>query len=349
MATGVFWAGAMNVIRVVGIAIALAYYGIDLTEGWRHDATGLFAFAVSLGALASTDRLLLFVLDRIPPNPLAAYWVYAEENWLIRLWNLCVGARADESFGESYGDHAQDWDDPEGDQNSPEAVSALPSQTSRPALPRPWEWVLFPVFLLLGTAQIVAGIGPFSAAPAIRQMALNLGSDDLPDDLHGWKKVGFESHQRDSSSAFGEYSRIWTYRKGRHVAQLSLDFVFPEWHALTACYQGTGWELESRSLVEAGSTTVEAQFAKPNGESAYLVFDLIGSQGEDYVAPDGSLLHPQLRRIIKGDVTRFTLPNYYQLQILVGLPHGTLAPEERRSVQQLFQAFEGQMKEKFTK
>ena len=31
MATGILWAGAMNVIRVVGIAVALSHYRVDLT------------------------------------------------------------------------------------------------------------------------------------------------------------------------------------------------------------------------------------------------------------------------------------------------------------------------------
>ena len=111
MASGIFWAGAMNVIRVVGIAIALSHYDVDLTEGWRHDVIGLFAFAVSLGALFSTDRLLRLLLGRIVPNPLAGYWVYAEDNRLISLWNLCAGSDAESGNRAAYGEHAPDWDE----------------------------------------------------------------------------------------------------------------------------------------------------------------------------------------------------------------------------------------------
>lgn len=345
MASGIFWAGAMNVIRVVAIAIMLARYNIDLTEGWRHAMVGLFAFAISLGALYSTDRLLLFLMARIKMNPLASYFPYAEENWLVWVWNFCVGRGNAGELDESYGDHAEDWENPT---DEVEPVPVTPAAGSRPAAPRPWEWAIVPLFLVLGAAQVYAGIGPFSVAPDVRTAALNVSEDDLPGEFHGWTRLNFETQERDSSSAFGEHSRIWTYRRGRIVAQLSLDFVFPEWHELTACYKGTGWTIESRSRLASDSTAVQAEFTKPNGEHAFLIFDLFDSQGDDYLAPDGSFLHPQLRRILKGDVNRFTLPSYYQVQLLAGVPDGVLSPEDQHSLHQLFRAFEEQMRAMFT-
>ncbi|MBX3439564.1 MAG: exosortase U, partial [Planctomycetaceae bacterium] len=172
-------------------------------------------------------------------------------------------------------------------------------------------------------------------------------ADDLPAELDGWVRTNFESQERDSSSAFGEHSRIWTYERGRSVVRLSLDFVFPEWHGLTACYQGAGWKLNSQSRVEKGATRVEALFSKPEGDHAYLLFDLFDSQGKPYVSPAGSLLHPQLRRILHGEATRFTLPSYYQVQLLAGVPGGELSAEDRESLQQLLKRFEEHMKLKF--
>src|SRR5690606_33803049 len=63
--TAVFLAGAMNVVRVVTIALALEKAGVNLSTGWRHETLGLVVFAVSLVGLFSLDRLLSFFLGPI--------------------------------------------------------------------------------------------------------------------------------------------------------------------------------------------------------------------------------------------------------------------------------------------
>ncbi len=342
IATGLFWAGAMNVVRVVMIAIALDRYGIDLTEGWRHEAVGLCVFVVSLVALFSTDRLLLFLLAPVPMNPLAGYWPYAEENWLVRLWNACAGAESDQDSFDAYGDYVDDWADPVDEEESTTTSrvgSVGRAQPSRLA-PRPWEWAFALLFLLIGSAQVYAGIGPFSIAPPVNPSALDLAAEDLPDTLAGWKQIDFEEQHRDTSSVFGEHSRLWTYRNGPFLVRLSVDFVFPEWHELTACYAGTGWTIDSRTRSDDDSTRMAAMLTKPNGEQAFLLFDLFDSDGREYVSPTGSFMHPQLRRIFGGEATRFTLPAYYQVQALAGVPGTSLSEDGRRAMTDLFIEFE---------
>jgi exosortase len=345
MASGVFWAGGMNVLRVVSIAIALDSYGIDLTEGWRHETVGLCVFAVSLAVLLSTDRMLLFLLRPIQSNPLASYWVYVENNRLITLWNRLTRSAHEEDGEDVYGAFAQDWDNPEDSHDTLPVFEPSPPPI-RPA--RPWEWAFVPLFVLLAGTQVVAGIGPFSVAPTILPTALALAADDLPEDFHGWRKTDFEVLSRDSSSAFGEHSRSWTLEKGPLVVTLSLDFVFPEWHALTACYEGTGWESQWCARLAADRTDTEAFFAEPNGQHAYLIYNLVDAEGKNYAAPGGSFLHPQLRRILKAEATRFTLPSYYQVQALAGIPHETLSAADRREVIQLFTRFQEHMIAKLT-
>ncbi len=342
IATGLFWAGAMNVVRVVTIAIALDSYGIDLTEGWKHEAVGLCVFVVSLVALFSTDRLLLFLLAPIPMNALAGYWPYVEENWLVRLYNVCAGTESDEDALDSYGNYSDDWNDPVHEEESGQTLRAAPVGSAKPSrlVPRPWEWAIAMLFLLIGGAQVFAGIGPFSVAPPVRQTALDLAAEDLPDTLAGWKQIDFEEQHRDGSSVFGEHSRLWTYRNGPFVVRLSVDFVFPEWHELTACYAGTGWTINSRTRDDNDSTRMAAMLTKPNGEQAFLLFDLFDSDGREYVSPTGSFMHPQLRRIFGGEATRFTLPTYYQVQALAGVPGTSLSGDGRQSMTDLFIEFE---------
>jgi hypothetical protein len=295
--------------------------------------------------LLSTDRLLLLLLRPIQSNPLSSYWVYAENNKLIRLWNRLTCTAHEEDGEDVYGAYAQDWDNPEDSHDSLPAFEPAPP-TIRPA--RPWEWAFVPLFVLLGGTQVVAGIGPFSVAPAILPTALVLTADDLPEQFHGWQKTGFELLSRDSSSAFGEHSRSWTLHKGPLAVTLSLDFVFPEWHALTACYEGTGWELQWSSRLETGRPDTEAFFAKPNGQHAYLLYNLMDAQGQDYASPSGSFLHPQLRRILNGATTRFTLPSYYQIQALAGVSDETLSAADRDEVIELFRQFQEHMIAKLT-
>ena len=66
-----------NVARVVGLAVALDYFGLDLTEGWRHTVFGFVLFAASLVFVVSTDQLLEFFW---PTGP----WISQRRWW--RRW-----------------------------------------------------------------------------------------------------------------------------------------------------------------------------------------------------------------------------------------------------------------------
>ncbi len=61
LAAAVGWVLAANVVRVAAIAFLAARWGIDLSEGWRHETLGAGLFVAVLGLVWSTDRLLLFL------------------------------------------------------------------------------------------------------------------------------------------------------------------------------------------------------------------------------------------------------------------------------------------------
>lgn len=83
MSTGVFWALAMNVLRVLTIAVAQMGYSIDLSTGWKHDAVGYIALGLSIPFLLSSDMLLKFLLGGIPDDPK----MYPRKNVLVGFWN----------------------------------------------------------------------------------------------------------------------------------------------------------------------------------------------------------------------------------------------------------------------
>jgi hypothetical protein len=94
--------------------------------------------------------------------------------------------------------------------------------------------------------------------------------------------VNYERLERDRDDLFGNFSRTFEYRDDRGTKYLvSCDFPLePDGHELTVCYQGIGWTLTHRELrdtIPEASTSepwgyAEAQFSKPEGACAFLVF-----------------------------------------------------------------------------
>jgi exosortase len=66
VAVGIGWVLAANVARVTGVVYLNTRWGIDLSSGWRHEAFGVFLFALAVGLLMSTDQLFVFLTRSIP-------------------------------------------------------------------------------------------------------------------------------------------------------------------------------------------------------------------------------------------------------------------------------------------
>jgi exosortase len=70
---------AANVVRVAGVVYLGTAHGIDLADGWRHDALGYALFAVVLLFVLSADQLLLFLTA--PPAGAPAEPAAAPTRW----------------------------------------------------------------------------------------------------------------------------------------------------------------------------------------------------------------------------------------------------------------------------
>ena len=57
----VFWILLANICRIFLVAFLAKRGGINVAEGWRHDALGFLLFATALVLIWSTDRLLVFL------------------------------------------------------------------------------------------------------------------------------------------------------------------------------------------------------------------------------------------------------------------------------------------------
>ena len=194
-------------------------------------------------------------------------------------------------------------------------------------------------FVSLGALQVWGGIGPFSRGLGIRQQIDDLSKESLPQELAGWTLTDFRRENRSASSEFGERSRQWTCRKGNQTAVASIDYPFPEWHDLDVCYRGIGWATGPRIPLPDKSTALQYSL-RNDQQTGWLIFDLFDQQGDPYQPPTGPGIHPRWRRLFSGDSTRWTLPTYYQVQVLSSRPNlQPLDPQSVSDLQQLFTAF----------
>jgi exosortase/archaeosortase family protein len=142
------------------------------------------------------------------------------------------------------------------------------------------------VFAVLGGAQYaVPKSGPAwtAAMPHNVDRALAMDTDVLPKEIQGAERISFTQQERDRDDVFGNYSRVYTYRDDRgNTYIVSCDFPLESGgHELTVCYQGIGWSMLRRELGGSQEVTkesptgwgyAEADFVKPDGSNAFLVF-----------------------------------------------------------------------------
>src|SRR5262249_8371272 len=107
------------------------------------------------------------------------------------------------------------------------------------------SWVVAGVYGLLVLAHVGAyGFGVGSGTDRTGRVASSLGrltSPTRPERGGEWRRQHFAEQSRNPGSAYGEFSRVWTYRRGHLEATISLDSPFTEWHELTVCYVNQGW------------------------------------------------------------------------------------------------------------
>jgi hypothetical protein len=241
----------MNVARVTCVTFLLKRWGINLLEGWTHEAFGLFIFAIILGLLVSTDRLLLFFVP-------------------VR------GPQAREAAVEG---------------NRPDADRSLRAEPGHILTALRATWLAAPAVaaayaaLVCGEAWLNWGgrAGDPSGDAVVRSME-ERGAEALPARRGTWQRQDFKTERRDRLNLSGEFSRMWHYQWGPHNACVSLDYPFDGWHALNRCYVAQGWALEGMEYhwedANAGSGCyAEMLLSKPAARWVYVLFGVYDGQG----------------------------------------------------------------------
>lgn len=254
-----------NVIRITVVVLASAR-GLDLSDGWQHQALGLAVFAMALFLVYCSEGLFLFLLAPVM-NPATG----SPDNRVARRWNDLTAAIHTTLLG------------------IPE--DELPIDRSHDA----FGWVRIPTalsrvavvsctvgFAVLGVSQQVAGT---EAAPTIKRLSEfeavmldrseALSKESLPEALGGWRQTSFE--RIEGSSGTLTDSVTWVYESPFYRATVALDYPFFHAHNVTECYHLSGWDVQNRVTTDAGFS--RATLHQPFGRMALLFYDVFDSGG----------------------------------------------------------------------
>ncbi len=263
---GVAWAVIMNVVRIVIITVAYDRWDWDLTTGTIHEALGLAVFLLIFVAVVSTDQLITFFLQPIEVGDL--WQTSTATNPLVALWN-----RFSLSFQPGQGTHQDNEQEP----------------LEKKRVSKPLVATISAGFLLLGAYQVGGRfVATAVAAPTLAQVD-SISADMLPEQLTGWQQESFERIEHEHDRGLGDYSLAYAYRHKKSGVRmmLSIDYPFPRnWHELSTCYRGRGWNLTERQILPATCAKsaepwnyVEARFEQ-NAEHALLTFGFVDAAGE---------------------------------------------------------------------
>lgn len=245
-AASVFWAVAMNTLRITIIPLAYVTMGVDLSHGLLHTLLGLSTMATGLLLLLSTDSLLILLVRQLGifhssrPKPVSSTGKQATEPSLFShaVVYIATPMLAVMFFVQVY-DIASSW------------------------------------------GAYKHEIDFFSSS-----VLVDLYESDGPESIADWAKVAYSHEDRVRGADFGERSDVWTYDASDSSVILSLDQAFPGWHELTVCYTNVGWKLQKREVLEAdGWPIVLAEFSRTSGEQAILVYSMFDESGRPVDAP----------------------------------------------------------------
>lgn len=262
----VLWVLVANSMRVFLIMFMKENYQIDLVEGFLHDAVGAVTFLLGLLLAISIDHLWRFFVPLNTTDDLLA-----EEDEPTETW-------AEESE--------------EGEVAATIRRFAVLEYVPDPIV----SFSVLGVMILAGSVSAaslykfeVPQLKVVAIKDLVDQCCLNFSQIDenfFPPELNGWRRMGFVKEERTDDSVFGGMvSFRWQYMhsSGRRVV-LSIDGPYDNWHDLTACYGGLGWEIiyaERASTVGLTRPGVAYDLHMrrggiDHGQSIYLCWDQTG-------------------------------------------------------------------------
>jgi exosortase len=324
------WVVLGNVARIVAVATLDGRAGIDLGQGWGHEALGFVLFAAMLGLVWNTDQWLLLLTNLSKPDP----------RWLR----------------VSYFDEGEAKLPPTPATPTQPVLSPTAPQARRPMILTAWP--VLACFGLLAVAQapmvgqFLAPVTAPVALPADTVQTLNaLGETALAERFGPWRRQGFEVKERPADYWLGQFSRQWRYQAGERSALLAISYPFAGWKEVPGCYDSLGWKVQERQVHDGDESRttgayVSACLHRPEEDShAYLLFQMRDSTGRAVAPPEftiwkrfrnlgGKLLTWQSSGEGYAAASAAVAPTY-QVQLLVESP-AALDPAQQQAAQALF-------------
>jgi exosortase len=149
--------------------------------------------------------------------------------------------------------------------------------------------VAIPGYLILAVGYWSAEKSTFDAELTETQLP-GPDKEQLPKKIGTWELADFATQTREASSFYGEQSSVWIYSRPRHTAVVSLDYPFPNWHDLTWCYAGKGWQIDTQTVrndLGVPGGCLEVHLSQPTYRQGYLIFCEFGRHGEPLTARPG--------------------------------------------------------------
>lgn len=298
--SGVFFAGVMNVLRVVIVALAEHHWEVDLASGWAHELLGYAALALAAGLVYNFDLFLLTFTETVPDGgldkPNAAY-----RNPWVEVFNRLIATK-----------------------------TQFVRRKTLPDQPRPlFSWKRSVI------VSAVLGVVCLSAqAPALLdrpdrvskfQSSLDLLNEadlQLADADEGFQLQKYTSTERSKGAVDGQYSNTWLFHDGNLDVSVSCDHLFHGWHDLRVCYTGTGWRISETELdpVDSDWQALRVRLSKPDvGRYGLLFFSFFTPSGEPFQPVTDTVARRVQRRF--GTLRGFSeAPDTFQCQVFVEAP-----------------------------
>jgi len=235
-----------NCLRIFLIAWLFADHAINLTEGWKHELTGMAVYLLVLAMLPGLTGLL----ERI--GILYVRWTEPWKEWLTRFSGRTGAVR----------------------RHAPRPIRrSLLEEIPKPLL------VAVTLMMLAIVAEALTFRSGQVADPALDLDKLpSLSSIVMPSELDGWRLVPGEAEV----SAIGKHTlqqRVWTFRKGRQIAWVAAGLPYDERHPLRLCYINRDWAIAGEGSLAGSSPFAYLELrSKENTRAPMLVcfdnFDL---------------------------------------------------------------------------
>ena len=267
IASGVFFAGVMNVCRVISIALAEDWWQMDLTAGWSHDLLGYAVLGLAAGLLYNFDFFLLGFTERVPYGDLSAPGT-EYRNPVVAFFNWLVATRT---------------------RHTPRGLESVQFPPAR-WWQRATTISIFASVVALGAQASTLLSGASSAKPSnFVDAGTILNKASVASVVAEFNQTDYEIETRDTTSDNGVCSNVWSFQNQDMLARVACDHPFCGWHDLRKCYSGVGWRVTETRIDKTESAwpamQVKLTMAR-DGSHAILFFSLFGANGEPFQTPE---------------------------------------------------------------